>query len=54
MLYEDDVFVESAVLTLDDLHRIPFLGARTLWRSDQAPQDVALPADETRRAPRPV
>lgn len=41
VLYADGVFVEYAVLTLSELRRLPFLGARVVWQRPDAPTDLA-------------
>ncbi len=53
-LYADGIFVEYAVFTLAELPRIPFQGARVVWRRDDAPATLAAsgtpptaPSDDT-------
>jgi hypothetical protein len=41
VLYADGLFVEYAVLTLDRLAGLPFTGARTVHRREDAPSDLA-------------
>ncbi len=36
-LYADGIFVEYAVFTVDELARLPFTGARVVWRRADAP-----------------
>ncbi|MFI6451255.1 hypothetical protein ACIBF6_06840 [Streptosporangium amethystogenes] len=40
-LFADGIFVEYAIFTLDELARLPFHGARVVWRRDDAPADLA-------------
>jgi hypothetical protein len=40
-LYADGVFAEYAVFTVDELARLPFTGARIVWRRDDAPAGLA-------------
>ncbi len=40
-LYADGIFVEYAVFTLEELARLPFTGARIVWRRDDAPAGLA-------------
>ncbi|KUL28479.1 hypothetical protein [Actinoplanes awajinensis] len=36
-LYADGIFVEYAVFTVAEVHRVPFRGARVVWRRADAP-----------------
>ncbi|MEV4489466.1 hypothetical protein AB0K04_05035 [Micromonospora coxensis] len=40
-LYADGIFVEYAVLTVGELARLPFTGAREVWRHPDAPAGLA-------------
>jgi hypothetical protein len=40
-LFADGVFVEYGVFTVDGLARLPFAGARIVWRRDDAPAGLA-------------
>ena len=41
VLLADGLFVEYAVFTVDELARLSFAGARTIWARDDAPADLA-------------
>ncbi|MEU6415332.1 hypothetical protein [Microbispora sp. NPDC046933] len=40
-LFADGIFVEYAVLTLDELARLPFQGARVVWQREDVTGDLA-------------
>lgn len=40
-LYQDGIYAEYRVLTLAELRRVPFSGARVVWRRDGAPAGLA-------------
>lgn len=44
VLFEDGVFVEFAAFTVSELRATPFIGARVVWRRDDAPTDLLVGA----------
>ncbi|MDI6097012.1 hypothetical protein QLQ12_00125 [Actinoplanes sp. NEAU-A12] len=50
-LYADGVFVEYLVLTAGELSRVPFSGARVVWRRPGAPVDLAHTGPPVPRPP---
>jgi hypothetical protein len=50
-LYADGVFVEYSVLTVAELARLPFSGARTVWRRPDAPAGLATSGAPVPRPP---
>jgi hypothetical protein len=50
-LYADGVLVEYRVLTVAELARTPFSGARTVWRRPGAPADLATSGAPVPRPP---
>jgi hypothetical protein len=50
-LYADGVFVEYLVLTVAELTRVPFAGARTVWRRPDAPPDLSTSGAPVPRPP---